>query len=146
MQSHTIAIAIALSFVVPSSAQSQTAQIKNAFNPDAQTSQPSPDPNSCREVLAIAMLEEGQPFDPRTQNILDITIAETDGIIDPESGNVLSEWLTFKGEERQSIAFLDDRLIPVEADIYARSELAEDAARAIARSRLSPLCQQPMLP
>lgn len=137
MHRKVIAIALTLCLIPTSTANSQGGV--TSFNPDEQIDEIS-QPSTCREVLAIALQNQGQPFDPRTQDILDITLEETSGIIDSKGEGLEVAWLMFQSREWRAVPFLSNRLIPVEPNIYRRRALAEDAAIAIAYARLHPLC------
>jgi hypothetical protein len=140
MSKKIIAIALTLCLIPTSTANSQDET--TSFNPDVQLSDPIR-PSTCREAIAYTLQERGYPFDPRTQDILDISFAETGRVIDPESGGVEAGWLLFRGRQRRSVPFLSDRLSAVETDPYVRAGLAEAAAIAIALGRIDPLCQPP---
>lgn len=137
-----IAIALTICLIPTNTAKSQSGILR--FNPDSRPAETTPAPETCRDVLVGELQERGHPFDPSTQDILDAAIVETSGIIDPRTGGIKFGTLLYRDLERLAEPFLSDRLLSVEPNIYIRAALAEDAAIAIAYSRLNPLCDQPV--
>jgi hypothetical protein len=77
-------------------------------------------PTSCREVLAVALIQKGHPFNPRAFNIVEATMADT---ADENFSDVLDYRLVFDFPSR-----------------VARSQFASDAVEAISEARDHVLC------